>query len=414
MTFRTLWNRLRAFVPGMRADQASVEEFAFHLDMEMEKLLARGVMPDEARRQAVLAFGGVDAAREAARDARGGRWIADAAQDLRHAVRQMARAPAFTLVAMATLALGVGATTAIYSVVRGVLLRPMPFPDGDRIMVVWEQDHRSGTVREPSSWPDLIDLRAEASALQDLAALRGIDATLQPADGDPVQVPAVAVTPSYFALTGTTPDRGRTFTDAENAPGGPRVALLSAGVWRDRFGGDSGIVGKTVRLNDESYTVIGVLPKGADFGLDQLHARAAYHAAYRAQGDVAIWVPLQASEAEYNRDTHPFLALARVAPGAGEERAREQVRQIGARLEQAYPGSNTARGFDLELLAAVVFAPFRPALMLLTVAVALVLLVAVVNVANLQLARGTKVSPWAICPSMPRMARFILASRQVV
>lgn len=383
-----LFARVRSFLFGGRADRATRDEFAFHLAMETEKLVARGLSPEEARRQAVLAFGGVEAAREETRDARGVRWLEETARDLRFGWRQLLRTPGFTLVTILTLGLGIGATTAIFSVINGVVIQRLPFADAERLVVVWEQDRNSGTTREPSAWPDLVDLRARTTTLSEVAALFGVGMTYAPADGDPVTVSALGVTHTFFPLVGVAPILGRGLTAEEDLPGGPRVALVGHGFWLDAFGGDSGIVGRTLQLNDLPYTVLGVLPPRADFGLDQVHARAAYHATYRAEGEVDLWIPLQASEAAFSRNTHPFLAVGRLAPGSTLDVARNETQRLGAVLEQTYPESNAARGMDLEPLGDVVFGPVRPVLLLLTVAVVLVLMVAVVNVANLLLARG--------------------------
>ncbi len=380
--------RLRSILLGARADRATREEFGFHLAMETEKLVARGLSPEEARRQAVLAFGGVEAAREETRDARGVRWLEDTGRDLRFGWRQLLRTPGFTLVTILTLGLGIGATTAIFSVINGVVIQRLPFTEADRLVVVWEQDRNSGTTREPSAWPDLVDLRARTTSLSEVASFFGVGMTYAPADGDPVTVSALGITHTYLPLVGVAPVLGRGFTAEEDLPGGPRVALVGHGFWMEAFGGDSGVIGRTVQLNDLPFTVLGVLPPRADFGLDQVHARAAYHATYRAEGEVDVWVPLQASEAAFSRNTHPFLAVGRLAPGSTLEAARNETQRIGAELEQAYPGSNVARGMDLEPLGDVVFGPVGPVLLLLSVAVVLVLMVAVVNVANLLLARG--------------------------
>ena len=161
--------RLGAFFRSDRADREHQEEVEFHLDMSAGQLVGRGLPSDEARRQARAAFGGVQRTREEARDARGTRWLDDAARDIRYASRQLRRTPGFTLVAIFTLAIGIGANTAIFSVVDGVLLRPVPLADPDRLVVVWETDRRSSTTREPASWPDFIDLAREARTLSAIA-----------------------------------------------------------------------------------------------------------------------------------------------------------------------------------------------------------------------------------------------------
>jgi len=380
---RALIARLR---PG-RADREHQDEVAFHLEMATADWARRGLSPDDARRRAHVAFGGRAQAREAARDARGGAWLDDLRRDVRIALRQLQHAPAYAAAVILTLALGIGASTALFSVVDGVLLRPIPFADADRLLVLWETDRASGTSREPASWPDYLDFAAEARTVTSMAAVTGVDAAFTPDRGEPLRVPTMAVTYTYFPLVEIGALHGRTFTAAEDAAGGPAVALLGEAFWRERFGSDPSVVGRTIRVDDEVREIVGVVPAGTDFALDQVHARAAYRGAYTGAGDVAIWTPLQASAEAFPRETHPFFVIGRLAPGASIASARDELTQVAARLEQAYP-SNRSRGVFLEPLRDVVFAPVRPVLLLLVGAVAMVLVVACVNVANLLLARG--------------------------
>lgn len=382
-----LLGRLRAVLFSRRADRFHQEEVAFHLAMEAEKLERAGYAPDEARRRARLAFGGVEQVREAARDARGVRWTDDLRLDVPYALRQLRRTPGFTTVAVLTLALGIGANAALFSVVDGVLLRPVPFADADRLVVVWETDRRSGTSREPASWPDIVDFAREARTLDGTAALLGLETNYTPLEGDPARISSVAVTHGFFDVTGVRPLLGRTFAEADTRPGAPLVALLSERAWRTTFAGDPAILGKTIRIDDQPREVVGILPTESDFGIDQIHARAAYHAPYSGAGDVALWLPLQASEQQFPRSTHPFFLIGRLASSASLTAATEELQAIAARLEATYP-ENEARGVNVEPLRDVVFAPVRPVLSLLLAAVALVLLVACVNVANLLLARS--------------------------
>ncbi len=380
--------RLRSLFGGTRADQDSVEEFQFHLEMETQKYRNRGLSDTEARRRAYLAFGSTASARETTRDARGVRWIEDTLRDIRYSIQHLLHAPGFSVVAIFTLALGIGTTTAIFSVIDGVLTRPAPFVDPDRLVVIWEQDRQSGTFREPSSWPDLQDLRTQASTLTDATALQGTEITYSPDQGAPVRVSGMRVNPQFFSLVGITPLLGREFTVEEDQAGGPGVVLLGESFWRATFAADSAILGETIRLDGTPVQVIGVLPSGVDFGLNQIHARADYTASYAATGEVNLWLPIQTNETLTSRFTHPYLVLARLAPDVTFAAAQEEVTRIGTRLEETYPRANEARGMDAERLDDTVFGPIRPTLTLLSIAVVLLLLVASVNVANLLLARG--------------------------
>ncbi|MFN0180898.1 MAG: ADOP family duplicated permease [Gemmatimonadales bacterium] len=379
---------LTAVFRGRTADRELHDEMAFHLDQQARQLEAAGLTPAEARRQARLKFGSVDATREDTRDARGGRWLDDLRRDLSHAFRQFRRAPGFAAVTVATIGLGTGAATAIMSVLNGVLIRPGPFEAADRLGVLWQTDRRTGTTREPMSWPDFQDFRERVRGLAGLAAMTSTEMSLVDGEGDPIRLTAVLTTANYFDLVGVRPLLGRAYTTADDQSTPPRVALISEGLWRRRFGADRAVLGQTIRLDDGTVTVIGVLPAGTDFGLDQINARAAYHATYSGAGEVDVWAPLEATAREMPRDTHPILVLARLAPTATFASAGAEVAAIAADLEAAYPRSNAARGINLEALDHVVFGPIRPVLTLLVIAVALVLVVACVNVANLLLARG--------------------------
>ncbi len=380
--------RIRAAFRGGVADREHLDEVQFHLDMLTKRHMERGLSSDEARRRALVEFGGRGDVREAAREARGGAFIDDALRDPKHALRQLRSVPAFTLTTIATIGLAIGAATTVFGVSDHVLLRGMPFPDGDRLVMVWETDRNSGTSREPGSLPDLLDMRARMRTVSSLDAVVGAVGTLNLPGAEPERISAVNVTHGFFETMGVRPIRGRTFTEAEATPGGPQVALISESVWRSRFGAADSIVGAVVPLNEVSTQVIGVMPDDADFGLDQVHDRAAYHATYEGTGNVDAWLPLQAGPQQLPRETHPLLLIGRLAPGAGLEAAADEFTAITADLERQYP-SNTARGAFIEPLDDVIFGESRPLLRLLAAAVVLLVLVAAVNVANLLLARGT-------------------------
>ncbi|MPY86907.1 MAG: FtsX-like permease family protein [Luteitalea sp.] len=311
-------------------------------------------------------------------------------RDLRYAARSLRRSPAFTTIAVLTLALGVGATTAIFSVVDGVLLRPTPFEQMDRLVMVWETDRHSGTVREPASDPDYLDFREQSTRFEELAAFAGDETTLMPGAGDPIRLAALRVSHEFFPMVGIRPLLGRTFTKQEDRPGGPRVALIGEALWGQLFSRDPAVVGRQIRLNGALHTVVGVLPAGADFGALQIFGAAAYRRSFADRGggvDVDVWVPLQASP-ENSRGYHGSFVMGRLAPGVTPMTAQQEMSGIAADLERAYP-KNDGRGVFVESLGDVVFGPVRPALLVLLGAVALVLLVTCVNVANLLLARGT-------------------------
>ncbi len=311
-------------------------------------------------------------------------------QDLRYAVRQLARSPGFTIPAVLTLALGIGANTAIFSVVDGVLLRPTPFEDVGRLMMIWETDRKSGTTREPASVPDYLDFQRRTERFERVAAFTAAEVSLTPDDGDPSRLAALAVSHEFLSMVGVRPLVGRTFTEEEHRPGGPRVVLIGAALWEQQFSRDPAIVGRTIRINDVARTIVGVLPADADFGALQILGAAAYSRGFADRGGrvrVDVWAPLQADPASYPRETHPIFLVGRLAPGANAAQAQQELGAVAEDLERTYP-ENDARGVHVESLAQVVFGPVRPALLVLLGAVALVLLVACANVANLLLVRG--------------------------
>ncbi len=375
------------------------EEIRFHLDMRVEELVARGRSPAEARVLARREFGDVDEARGAlgradrageARRRRADRWDA-LRQDVRFALRTFRRSRGFTAAATATLALGIGANTAIFSVVDAVLLRPPPFAEPDRLAVVWETDRNSGTSHEPASIPDFEDFRARATRWESLAGMIPVEANFAPAGGEPERVAALAVTPGFVETLGIRPLLGRAFAaGSEPGAGGADEVVIGEGLWERAFGRDPDVLGRPIRLSDRVHTVVGVLPAEADFGLLQLLRAADYGRSFADRGEraeVEAWLPLETRATAASRDNHPLFVLGRLHAGASLEAAQRELSGIAAALEAEHT-SNRGRGVFVEPLREVLVAPVRPALLVLFGAVALVLLIACANVANLLLARG--------------------------
>ena len=311
--------------------------------------------------------------------------------DFRYAARSFRQTPALTAILIVTLALGIGANTAIFSVIDAVLLRPTPFTDLDRLAVVWETDRNTGTIREPASLPDYLDFKARTRTFDMVAALTTGEVNLTPDGGDPLRLPVLDVTADALPMLGLHPIIGRTFTPDEDRPGGPSVVLISESLWQRAFQRHDAAVGSSLRLDDRSYTIVGVMADGADFGVLQILSAAAYSRGFADRGvrtNIEIWMPMQGDPKELPRSTHPLFVVGRLAPGASPAAAQSEMAGIAADLEHAYP-ENAARGAHVESLDRVIFGPVRPALFILLTAVALVLAVACVNVANLMLARGT-------------------------
>lgn len=309
--------------------------------------------------------------------------------DLRIALRSLWRAPAFTVAAILTLAVGIGANTAIFSVVDGVLLRRAPFSDMNRLMMVWQTDRAAGTTREPASVPDYRDFAAQSRTFSQLAAFSPTELNLTRRDADPTRVPALAVSDGFLKMVDVKPVAGRLLNEEETVAGGVRAVLISETLAADMFKNSAAAVGQTILLNDVQWTIAGVLPRAADFGTLQVLSSAAYAQGFAGRGEktrVDVWLGLRAS-ATASRDNHPIFVMGKLAPGATQTAAQTEMTRIATDLERLYP-SNLNRGVNVQDLESVVFGSVRPALLVLLGSVALVLLVACGNVANLLLVRG--------------------------
>lgn len=294
--------------------------------------------------------------------------------DLAYALRGLFRTPGFTLVAVLTLALGMGANTAIFSLVDRLLLRPLPLPEPGRLMVVTEFSAGSGAPRDNLSWPDFEDLRRDAASFTGLAATRNAGVNLT-GDGEPEQLRAGMVTPNFFDVLQVAPRLGRTFTGEEGKPGGPRGVLLTDALWRRRFGADPAVVGRSLRLDGEDVPVLGILPPAFEFP-------------YQLRG-AELFLPLALSPDQLkSRGSHFLGGVGRLKPGVTVEAARQEVSALVARLAQAYPETNTNYAGKVVPLQEEVVRRSRPLLWTLLGAVGFVLLIACANVANLLLARS--------------------------
>jgi len=311
-------------------------------------------------------------------------------QDARYAIRLLGRNPGFAAAAILTLTLGIGMTTAIFSVVNAVLLRPVPFPEPERLIMVWETDRDSGTSREPGAWPDFVDFQQQSRQVDRFGGLIAGETTLTPERGEPMRLAGLYVTHELLPLIGVTPIAGRSFTADDDRLGGPAVVMISERLWARVFQRDPAAVGRTLRLDDRPRTVVGVAPARADFGVLQVLTAADYGRGFAdrdPRSEVDVWAPLHPNPRELVRDTHPLIMIGRLAPRATVATAQEELAAIAADLERKYP-SNRARGVFVEPMRHVIFGPTEPALLVLLAAVGLVLLIACVNVANLLLARG--------------------------
>ncbi len=295
-------------------------------------------------------------------------------QDLRYGARILLKNPGFTLIAVITLALGIGANTAIFSIVNSVLLRPLPYPNADRLMTIWE-DHtrRDGPAREWTSPPGFEDWRDQAKSFDHVVAIQGWQPTLT-GQRDPEQLAGAQVSHNAFETLGVAPAHGRSFHPEEDQRGVESVVIISHGLWRRRFGADPSLVGKSISLNGESHLVIGVMPEGFKFPII-------------ANAD--IWRPIQPVLGPgCQRGCITIRVMARLKSGATEAEARAELNTIASRLEQQYPDTNSKVGVTLIPMHEFLVGPVKTPMVVLLAAVAFVLLIACANVANLLLARS--------------------------
>jgi putative ABC transport system permease protein len=292
-------------------------------------------------------------------------------QDVRYGFRMLWKSPGFTVVAVLALALGVGANTAIFSVVNAVLLRPLPYAEPERLVILWEK----GATQDTSvSYPNFLDWRAQTQAFEQLAAFRRESFNLVGAGGEPERLAGRMVSASFFSTLGIRPFKGRDFPPEEDRVGGNKLVILSHGFWQRRFGGDENVIGQQLNLNNQSYSVIGITPSSFRYG---------------SETDIYVLIGQGEEKVYTERGNHPGIyVIGRLKPGLNLEQGRADMDTIMARLGQQYPDTNTDRRIHIESLYDNTVEDVRPALLILLGAVGFVLLIACANVANLLLARS--------------------------
>jgi predicted permease len=347
------------------------KELRFHLEQHTAELTEQGHSPQEARRQASLALGGPEQVKEQCRDARGTRWLEDLLQDLRYALRTLRHKPGFAAVTLCTLALGIGATTVMFTVIDGVLLKPLSYPESDRLVAVQGGTERYGH-RHGLSYPDFLDCQRSSRSLAPMAAWNYGGGTIS-APGEAEYVDGLQISAQLFAVYGIPLARGRAFRTEEDRLGAQPVAVISYGLWQRRFGGSPAAIGSALVFDGRSYTVVGIAPAGFQLG-----------------GEADVFTPLgQVTELRMQNRRANFLGVvARLAPGATLSQANADLALIGHHLEQQYPEFNTGRAFEAQPLREELVGDVGSTLWLLLGAVSLVLLIACVNVASLLLARA--------------------------
>jgi putative ABC transport system permease protein len=370
--FNTLLARIRALLRRDLILQDIDEEMRTHIEMETEANRELGMAPEEARLSAAKSFGNVGSIRDLAYEVRGGGLMETLWQDLRYSGRMLLKHPGFTLIAVLTLTLGIGANTAIFSIVNAVLLRPFPYQAPEQLVMLAESSsgQRGGSV----SYPNFVDWRDQNKVFDSVSAVRSNESYNFTGAGEPERLKGRIVSAGFFSLLGIKPLLGRDFLAEEDRPGANPAVIISHGFWTRRFGNDPGVVGKQITLNNQGYTVVGVTPQGFQFGTD---------------ADVTIPIGLSAERFKARGADPGVNVVARLKPNVSQEQAETETNVIYARLEQQYPQSNTGRRAYLTSLHENFVGDVRQPLLILLGSVALVLLIACANVANLLLVRAS-------------------------
>jgi predicted permease len=360
--WQRLWNK-------KELERQLDKELRFHLDQYADDLVARGVEPAEAARQAHMMFGGTEQMKEQCRDARGTRWLEDLWRDLRYALRMLRQKPTFSAVALCTLALGIGSATIMFTLVNCVLLKPLPYKDPSRLVVLHAHTEQFGDQWLP--YPNYQDLKRDTRSLTPLVAVVFITGTVT-APGDAEYADGRMISFDFFSTLGLPLFRGREFVKQEDRPGGTPVIIISYNMWQRRFAASSNAIGSQIVFDAKSYTVVGIAPR-----------------AFRWLGnEVDVFTPIGQSTEPYmrNRMAHPVMVVGRLRPDAVLTEAQAELSLLGQQLEKQYP-ENRGRTLAVQPLREDVGAA-RSTLWLLFGAVVVVLLIACVNVASLLLARA--------------------------
>ncbi len=344
------------------------------MDILIEENIKRGITPEEARIKAIRSFGNLGTIKDAARDVRGGGMIEVLLQDIRFGIRMLVKDSGFTVVALLALALGIGANTAIFSVVNGILLRPLPYQDPEKIITLWEPSRGGHTLGLTDL--EFFDIREQNQVFEEVAAY-ATGATNLTGGGEPERITGTWVSSGFFPVLGVPPVLGRTFTAEDDTPDPVRVVVVSHGLWQRRFASNPNIIGQQVSLNGINRTIIGVMPRGFQFD----------------HKEVEMWLPLGLDRANLNPGDRSYNAIGRLKAGVTLEQARPQMNNLIAHLAEVYKkrfpnGVNATDRLNLIPLHDLLVGNIRPSLLILFAAIGFVLLIACANVANLLLARS--------------------------
>ena len=379
---RRFWFRLKGVLTTRRRDAMLQHEFEQHIEFLTEENERAGMRPEEARRLAILKFGPVESLKEDYRDQRSLPFVDTLIQDLRYAWRTLSRDSTFTVTTVAILAVGIGANTAVFSVLQALVLRPLPFYAADRL--VWIENEyptskTEGLSGKSSRVAMLWEWQRRSRCFEQTEAYNAFfgRGSYSLADGgEPERLVGVEVTRNLFSMLGVQPKLGRSFLEDDSRQNGPKVALISHGLWERRFASDPRTVGRSVRLNDQPATIVGVMPKDFEFG-------GVFAPGVRA--DIFLPVVLE----DIQDWGHTLAVVGRLRPGMSVDQAQAEIAVLNSQILTEHPDWRAYTGARLSYLQDAVTGRMRTAVLLLTAAVAMVLLIVCVNVANLLLARGT-------------------------
>ena len=374
-----LFLRLRSLFRRTHLERELSDELRFHAQELTEENVAKGMTREEARYAALRELGGLEQIKEECRDMRRVNYIENLLQDVGYGLRQLRRSPGFTAVAVLTMGLGIGANTAIFSSVYAVLLKPLPFRNPGQLVRVFEANNRAGIPGSGCSYPEFQEWRKQNHVFTGMAAVNGHDLTLT-GRGEPTVVRVGDVTADFFSVLGVAPQIGRAFLPGDDEQGAAPVAVMSEGLWRNRFGADPGLIGRTIDLDKRPFTVVGVMPGSFRFELDGRGGQ--------------LWIPIVQDPLfgplTKRPNGHFFTAIARLKAGISAAQGQAEMDALGPRLAQQYrPGDDGWAIRTVSLRTALIGDDASAPLLVLLAAVGLVLLIACANVANLLLARAT-------------------------